>query len=135
MQLIREWTYPLTCAEDEIIHDHEYKNGTFGLIIMNSLSNAIRFELKSAEQWNCLWSLRLDLQWRQQEAFRCCSIMRDAWVIADYEQGRLLHITKDGRMKAVVEYEGGLRRVALLGTDIITILTTRKVNFHKLWND
>jgi hypothetical protein len=44
---------------------------------------------------------------------------------------RLVHVTKDGKMKSSCSYESTPWCATMFGSDIIVITTTQSINFHK----
>ncbi len=132
IKLIRESTAPHTCAEDELINDIVYRNETLALIITNKSDKSIRMELRSVETLDRIWSLRLDILTDNNIRFTCCLLTGNQWLVADHENGRLLHITKDGEMKKTIEYNPPPNRICLFRSNILVISKLGGVNFHNL---
>jgi hypothetical protein len=132
ISLITKWKSPDTCAEDESIDDIVYSNNNLLLTITNNSKTTVRVELRSAERFNRIWILPLEIVYNQNKTFCCCSLNNDEWLMADYETRRLLHITKDGKQKTTNTYSGIPHQVCRLGPRILAISTDSGVNLHKV---
>jgi hypothetical protein len=130
--LVKQWTTPYICRKDERVDDIVYGNSSLALMIANKLERSLRMELRSCETFERIWSIRLNMNFNQNKPFRCCSISSNEWLMADYENQRLLHITKDGELKATITYNGIPCRVVLFGSDYLAISRKNGINFHKL---
>ncbi|CAF3983289.1 unnamed protein product, partial [Rotaria sp. Silwood2] len=95
VNLIREWKSPDSCAQTEDITCIEYNNETLALLIRNNVNKTMRMELKSSMTFESIWSIQLDLVCNQEKTIRCCSLSNDEWLIADHENNRLIHVSKD----------------------------------------
>jgi hypothetical protein len=131
IELVKEWKSPDTCACSEIIHGILYNDGTLRVIIQNNSEKSLRIELRSAETLDCIWSLQLGIVCNQTIVFRCCLLTCDEWLVTDYETKRLLHITKDGKLKATIKYDDNPYRVNLFA-NMLVVSTIDGLNFHKL---
>jgi hypothetical protein len=131
IELVQEWKSPHTCARDEVIHDITYNDGTFGVIINNESEKSLRIELRSAVILDCIWSLGFDTICNRNSRFSCSLLTCDEWLVADYETKRLLHITKDGKLKTKIEYDA-IPYSASLFANMLVISRKGGVNFHKL---
>jgi len=69
---------------------------------------------------------------KQNLVFRCCLLTDDEWLVIDYEKERLLHITKDGKLKATIKYDPNPYRANLFA-NMLVVSTIDGLNFHKLW--
>ncbi|CAF0949127.1 unnamed protein product [Rotaria sp. Silwood1] len=98
IELIREWKHPLTCTKHEFIVSTFYNNENLALMVVNVLDKSLRMELRYSKTLDRIWTLQLDISWAQKLAFRCCSLSCNEWLIVDHETGRLLQITKDGKL-------------------------------------
>jgi hypothetical protein len=88
-------------------------------------------ELRSCTTLDCLWSLALDVVFKKI-TFRCCSLSCDEWLVIDYNAGRLLHITADGKMKKTIPYKDIPYRATVFGPNTLAIATKKGINFHKI---
>ncbi len=68
----------------------------------------------------------------QNRPFRCCSLNCDEWLVMDYVAKHLLHITKDGKLKATIAYNAVPFRAALFCLNMLAISTEGGINFHQL---
>ncbi|UJR22966.1 hypothetical protein I4U23_025993 [Adineta vaga] len=132
IQLIRELKSPHTCSRDEVISGIVYNNGRLALIIVNITKKTLRIESRDAETLNRLWSLRLDIICNQNRKFGCCALRSDEWLVADYETKRLLYITKDGKVKKVIDYTPEPYHVSLFGANILAVSTKNDIRMHKI---
>jgi polyhydroxyalkanoate synthesis regulator phasin len=131
IKLTKEWKSLRKCASDEAIVNIIYNNGTLGVVIINTSKKSLRFELKSAETLDRIWSLGFDTLCNQNIVFRCCLLTNDEWLVIDYEAKRLLHVTKDGNLKTMIPYDSGLRSANLFAK-MLVVSTKSGVNFHNL---
>jgi hypothetical protein len=107
-------------------------NKTFVLMIRNVREKSVRIELRSWETLNQIWSLPLDIVCNQDRRFNCCSLRADEWLVADYETERLLHITKEGKIKRTTSYNAIPYCVTLFNTTILAVLRSGGINFHRI---
>ncbi|CAF1190236.1 unnamed protein product [Adineta steineri] len=131
IKLIKEWKYPLTCAQDEVISGTVYNDEKLALMIMSEAEKSLRIELRNVKTLDRIWSLRLDIVCTQSIAFRCCSLTCDQWLVSDYETRRLLHITENGKVKKAITYNAIPYRANLFG-HMLAISRNDGVNLHKL---
>ena len=129
--LVKEWKSPQTCARNEIIDNIVYNDGTLGAVIKNVTEKSLRFELRSVETLDCIWSLRFDTVCNQNISFRCCSLANDEWLVVDYETGRLLHITRDGNLKTTIPYDNA-PNLATIFANMLVISRPGGIDFRKL---
>jgi hypothetical protein len=127
-----QWQSPNICRKDEYIDIITYNNNKLAMIIRNSSTNTIRIELRSSESLDCIWILPLDIVWNPRQPFYCCSFVGEDWLVADYETGRLLHVTKAGRLKSVLPYNTIPYCVTLFGSNMLAVSTKNAINFHEL---
>jgi hypothetical protein len=128
---VKEWKSPQTCAGDEAMHTIKYNNGTLGVVIKNETEKSLRLELRSAETIDCIWSLGFDTVCNQSFAFGCSSLTNDEWLVADYETQRLLHITRDGKLKTTIPYDG-TPYSATIFANMLVISRAGGIDFRKL---
>ncbi|CAF3485928.1 unnamed protein product [Rotaria socialis] len=105
MQLIKEWTHPVSCTEDEIIYDMLHKNVDLALLVDFNLDKSLRIELRSVETLDRIWSLDFGITRVQNLVFHFFSLTHNEWVAVDYQNRRLIQITKDGKIKQTVQYQ------------------------------
>ncbi len=132
ISLVRKWKSPDTCAIDEFIDDIVYNNNNLLLIITNNSKTTVRVELRSSETFNRIWILPLEIIYNQNKTFCCCSLNNDQWLMTDYENQRLLHITKNGKQKTTITYIKTPHQVCRFGSYILAISTDIGVNLHKI---
>jgi hypothetical protein len=131
-KLGKQWQSPDICKIDEYIDNITYNNKKLAMMIRNNSTNTIRIEVKSSETLDRIWTLPLDLGWNPTKPFYCCPFIGEDWVIADYETGRLLHITKSGRMKSIIPYNTIPYCVTLFGPKMFAVATKDGINFHEI---
>jgi hypothetical protein len=131
IELIKEWKSPQTCAQHEIIHKIVYNDGVLGVVIKNTTEKSFRLELKSAETLDRIWSLGFDTVCNKNTAFRCCLLTNDEWLVTDYETKRLLHVSKNGKLKTTIPYKSTPNYVNIFA-NMLVVSTNGGVNFHKL---
>ncbi|CAF3418067.1 unnamed protein product [Rotaria sp. Silwood1] len=132
IELIGEWKHPLTCDKDETICDIVYNNGNLALLIMNLSEKSVRIELRHAETLAWIWTLQLDIRCVQYIAFGCCSLTCNEWLVVDYESGRLLQVTEDGKIKKTIMYYPSPYRATLFNLNKLAVLTMNHVNLHTI---
>ncbi|CAF0962035.1 unnamed protein product [Rotaria sordida] len=130
IKLIKEWKCPLTCTKDEAINSIVYNHENLALMIMNKSKKSLRIELRYAKTLNRIWLLQLDIRWVQNKAFRCCSLSCNEWLVVDYETGRLLQITKDGKIKKTIQYHPIPYCATLFDLNKLAVSTVNGVNLH-----
>ncbi len=131
ISVIKKWKSPKTCTTDEWIDDIGYNNGALAVVIRNKIEQSIRMELRCCKTLDRLWSLLLDIKYNKDIPFRCCSLDCNGWLVADYNARRLLHITRDGKMKQTIIYKAIPLRITMFTSDINAISTGRGLNLHK----
>ena len=134
MEYIQKWTSPDTCTEEEFIYDICYNRKRLLLMIANGLHKTIRMDLKSLRTFQCLWSLQLDIDFRYH-AFRCCLFNGNEWLVNDWYGSRLLHITKDLKIKDIQMYQEKPWRACVFSTNTLVITTMNSFHFHVLTVD
>lgn len=128
----KQWQSPDLCKKDEYIDVITYNNKKLAMIIRNHTNNTIRIESRSSDTLDCIWTLPLDLGWNPRKPFHCCPFINEDWLVADFENGRLLHITKSGRIKATIPYNTIPYCVTLFGSRMLAVSTKDGINFHEL---
>jgi hypothetical protein len=132
IRLVKQWESPFTCRRDEQIDDIVYGDSTLALMITNKLERSVRMELRLAGTLERLWSFRFDINYDPKTPFHCCSIRSNEWLMTDYQNERLIHITKDGELKTTIKYNAVPYHVALFGSNMLAISRKNGINFHKL---
>ncbi|CAF4093329.1 unnamed protein product [Rotaria sordida] len=132
IKLVNKWKSPYTCNKNEYIDNIVYDNFKLALMITNKLQKSVRMELRSSKTLQRIWSLQLDIVCCQNKPFRCCSINSNEWLVADYQNRRLLHITEDGNLKTMITYDSIPCHVVLFGLDTLVISRNSGINFHRL---
>ncbi|CAF1003906.1 unnamed protein product [Rotaria sordida] len=132
IELIKEWKYPHTCTNDEFITDIVYNNGHLALIVMNKPEKSVLIDLRNAKTLSRIWTFQPDIRWVQNKIFRCCSLTCNEWLMVDYETGRLLQITKDGKIKKTIKYHPAPYRAILFGLNKLAASTMTDVRLHAI---
>jgi hypothetical protein len=132
IQFIKNWSSPFTCKKNEQIDRILYTNETIALLITNPSNKSVRIELRFSKTLDFLWGLALNIKCTKQIAFHCCLLSFDEWLIADYENCHLIHITKCGQIKATIKYPVVPYRVNLFNQNILVVLTKTGKSFHQL---
>ena len=131
IKLVTEWKSPFTCANNEWIPSIQYNNEKLGLLIRNHPEKSLHMELRSVDTFDRIWLLKFDTVCEQNISFRFCSLTCNEWLVGDYEKKRLLQITNDGKLKAVVPYEN-IPYCLTLFRNMLAISTYSPINIHKL---
>ena len=108
-----------------------YHNGTLGMLIINRTEKSLRMELRSADTLSCIWSLVTDTVCNENQIFRCCSLTCDEWLVTDYENKRLLRITKDGKLKTTLPYNKSPYSANMF-RNLLVVSANPELIFHKL---
>jgi len=132
IQFVKQWTSPLTCNKNEFIKDIVYDNQTLALTIYNKKFFTKRIELRSLTKFDYLWSLQLDIPGECYNTLRCCSLYDNQWLVADFHNQRLFHISNQGKLKTVYTYNNSPWYMNLFTQNILVISTQNSINFHKL---
>lgn len=127
-QQLKVWHSPVTCAKDEIICDLKYANHHLAIPISSKHRPNSRIELRSAETFECLWSVSI------HGRCRCCSINGDQWLVMDQDDSRFYHISADGGLLKMDRYEHHepLEDLIPWGENQLAVLTKHSVNLHDL---
>ncbi|UJR21946.1 hypothetical protein I4U23_025015 [Adineta vaga] len=132
IELVKQWQSPDTCARDEVINGIVYNNDTLVLMIKNPSEKTIHIEMRSSATLDRLWSVRLNIAYSLNIRTRCCLLSNDQWLVVDRNTSRILHISKDGKVKASTTYTPPPFCAALFNQDMLAISTARGVNLHRL---
>ena len=128
----KQWQSPDICKPDEYIDVVTYNKKKLAMIIRNSSNNTLRMELRSSDSLDRIWFIPLDLIWNPSKPYHCCSFIEEDWLISDYESGRLLQITKAGRVKSVIPYNTIPYCATQFGPNTLAVSTKTGINFHSL---
>lgn len=132
IQFVKKWLSPFICKKNEQIDCIVYSNETLALLITNLSDKSVRIELRFAATLDYLWALPLDIKSTKKIAFHCCVLSFDEWLVADYENCRLIHITKCGQIKGTIGYPAIPYRINLFNQNILVVLTKSCKAFHQL---
>ena len=131
--LVKQWNPPESCTEDEFINDIAYNNGALAFMIENTSNETMKIELRLSTTLDRLWSLPLDLPSIEGEwIYRVCLLKYDEWLVIDDKTSKLLHISKDGKLKVTEKYDPTPINAVLFGSDILAIRTTNCVNLYNV---
>ncbi|CAF1151241.1 unnamed protein product [Rotaria sordida] len=131
-KLDNQWQSPNICKPDEYIDIITSNKKNLAIIIRNNTNKTIRLELRSSETLDCMWSLLLDILWNRNKPFHCCPFINEDWLVADYETGRLLHITKTGKIKSTIPYNTIPYCVTMFGSNTLVVSAKDGIHFHNL---
>jgi hypothetical protein len=131
IEFVKHWKSPNTCSKIEGIHDMSYNNEKLFLIIENRIKKTVRVELRSSITLDCLWSLPLDSADKQNVQIRCCLFNDVEWIVTHHDLHCLLHITKDGTLKASCPYTPAPHFTSTFGSNLLVVATSKSVNLHK----
>ena len=125
IQLANQWQYPTTPVptQQEKIDNIVYSNGTLALLLRNPADKSVRLELRFSSTFDHLWSLALDITSNKNIPFHLCSLSFDEWLVADYQNNALLHITKSGQIKSTTKYPVAPFHVHLFKQRLLVVLT------------
>ena len=132
IKYIDEWKSPKTCENNECIDNIYCHNDTIILTIINQINKSVRIELRSVKTFDFIWMVKFDFQWKQNKTFSICSINSNQWIMTDYENKRLWHISNDGKIKTIIDYHAIPYRICPFGPSILAVATDNEVVLHKL---
>ncbi|CAF2120138.1 unnamed protein product [Rotaria magnacalcarata] len=130
---MKQWKSPQSCNSDEVINNIAYNNETLALIIENETNNKKRIELRSLSTFDPLWSTSFNAAyhftpWNK----RVCVLKYNEWLVIDYGNSCLFHVSKDGQVKANRSYKPTINNAFLFGTNILVIKTLDNVNCYRI---
>ncbi|CAM4845884.1 unnamed protein product [Rotaria magnacalcarata] len=131
---MKQWKSPQSCNSDEVINNIAYNNETLALIIENETNNKKRIELRSLSTFDPLWSTSFNAAyhftpWNN----RVCVLKYNEWLVIDYGDSRLFHVSKDGQVKSKCSYKPRVNNAVLFGTNILVIKTLENVNCYRIY--
>ncbi len=132
IELVKQWQSPDTCTRDEVINGIVYNNGTLAMMIKNPSEKTIHIEIRSSATLDRIWSVRLNIAYSQNIRTRCCLLTHHEWLVVDRNTSRILHISKDGKVKSSSAYNPPPFCGTIFDHNILAISTARGVNIHKL---
>jgi hypothetical protein len=132
LAFVKKWASPDLCTMDEAIDGIICNDNKLALMISNDAKKFVRLELRSVASLSRIWSLPLDMIYNEIQAYRFCLMNNDEWLVADHNSSRLLHISKDGKMKSVGPYRPAPCCVIKFGENILVVSTKSVVQFHQL---
>ncbi|CAF2933592.1 unnamed protein product [Rotaria sp. Silwood2] len=90
-------------------------------------------ELRSSSTLEKLWSLTFDTMHSiGRKVYRVCLLKYDEWLVIDHNNSRLLHVSKDGKVKAQRSYEPTAHNAVLFGSNILAIRTANCLNYYRV---
>ncbi|CAF1261440.1 unnamed protein product [Adineta steineri] len=131
MAFVKKWTSPDTCVKDEAIDGIFYNNDKLALMISSDAQKSVRIELRVASSLKVVWSLRLDLIYDENQAYRFCLINNDEWLVSDHTGSRLLHISNDGKIKSIVAYQPAPCCAVKFTPNMLAVSTKSVIQLHK----
>ncbi|CAF1005461.1 unnamed protein product [Rotaria magnacalcarata] len=130
---MKQWKSPQTCNSDEFINSIAYNNETLALIIDNRTNRIKRIELRSSSTFDQLWSTTFNASYHYGHWMnRVCVLKYNEWLVIDYYNSRIFHVSKDGQVKAKRSYESLPINAVLLGTNILAIKMGGDVNCYRI---
>jgi hypothetical protein len=132
-QFIKQWKSPQSCKSNEFINSIDYNNETLALIIENQINYKKRIELRSSATFDQLWSTTFNAshdhgQWIN----RVCVFKYNEWLVIDHKNSRIIHVSKDGQVKANRSYKPRVNNAVLFGTNILATKTADNVNCYRI---
>jgi len=131
-QLGKQYQSPQICHADEYIDMITCKKTKIALIIRNSTSKSIRLELRTEDKLQQIWTCVLDIQWKYDKPFHCCPFISEDWLVADYQTGRLIQISRSGRVKSILKYNTIPFCVTRFGPNNLALSTENGIHFHEV---
>lgn len=133
IQLVNRWQYPTANVptRQEQIEKIVFNNGTLALLLKNPSDKSLRLELRFSATFDPLWSLPLDITANRNIPFQFCSLSFDEWLVADYQNTALLHITKSGQIKAKTKYPVAPFHAHLFKQHLLVVLTRYGKYIHR----
>ncbi|CAF3789153.1 unnamed protein product [Rotaria socialis] len=130
---MRQWSSSQTCNSDELINNIAYNNGTLAFIIENITNDKKRIELRSSSTFDQLWSTTFNASYHYGHWMnRVCVLKYNEWLVIDHKNSHLLHVSKDGQVKAKRSYEPTVSNAVLFGTNILVIKTVDNGNSYRI---
>lgn len=132
IEFVKRWESSSLCSKDESIDGIVYKNKTLAMMISNESTKAIRLELRLSKTLERLWVLPLYLVYNPEQAYRFASFNGDEWLVADYHNARLLHISREGTVISTSNYHPTPLCLCTFSRSILAVSTKKGFFFHKI---
>lgn len=132
VDLIKEWTSPTTCENNQGIHDIKYCNQTIAISIKDPKEHHRGLVLKSAETFNTIWSYSL-IASPSIRLFTCCPINAHEWLIIDGASQKIFQITQDGKLKNDGNYPHVPYRANLFHSTVLAISAEVDLRFYRIF--
>ncbi|CAF4319666.1 unnamed protein product, partial [Rotaria magnacalcarata] len=111
---MKQWKSSQSCNSDELINNIAYNNETLALIIENRTNDKKRIELRSSSTFDQLWSTTFNASYRLEYWMdRVCVLKYNEWLVIDYGNSRLFHVSKDGQVKSKCSYKPTINNAVL----------------------
>ncbi|CAF4437657.1 unnamed protein product [Rotaria magnacalcarata] len=100
----------------------------------NRTNDKKRIELRSSSTFDQLWSTTFNASYRLEYWMdRVCVLKYNEWLVIDYGNSRLFHVSKDGQVKSKCSYKPTINNAVLFGTNILVIKTLKNVNCYRIY--
>ncbi|CAF3318505.1 unnamed protein product [Rotaria socialis] len=132
IEFIKEWKHPITCTKDEIIYDMAHKNENLAVLVGNRSDQSLRIELRYVETLDCIWTLDLRIKRVQNLVFRFSPLTCNEWLVVDYQNGKLIQISRDGKLKISIQYHTVPRRAILFDMNKLLVSAENTVYVHTI---
>ncbi|CAF5217786.1 unnamed protein product [Rotaria magnacalcarata] len=130
---MKQWKSSQSCNSDELINNIAYNNETLALIIENRTNDKKRIEHRSSSTFDQLWSTTFNASYRLEYWMdRVCVLKYNEWLVIDYGNSRLFHVSKDGQVTANRSYKPRINNGILFGTNILVIKTLDNANCYRI---
>ena len=130
LEFVKEWQLFVICPIYESILTFSYGNERLALVISNSQAFLNRLDLHSSITFEVLWSIPLGM------LVRCCPINNDQWIMVNYLESQILHISFDGKIlqdyKDKSSSRNPITNAVQWDNDTIITATMKDINLHKL---
>jgi len=130
---LKRWRSPQTCKQHESIHDINYTNNTILLTIGDSSNKTVRIELRSSITLKHYWKILIDINYiSYQSTIHSCLLKDDEWIIIGENTSNIYHISKDGILKKVYQYQQPVWNAITFGSNLLAIRTENNIHFHRI---
>ncbi|CAF1058007.1 unnamed protein product [Adineta steineri] len=127
---VKEHHSPISCKKDEFICSMSSTATVLALMIIKQNSE-VRLDLCSLSTLERQRSIEVDSTYLTHP-FRSCSVNGNQWILVNPNQSELWYISEDGDVNSKENYIGTPLQVAFMGTDTLVVLTTERINIHRL---
>ncbi|UJR14317.1 hypothetical protein I4U23_001311 [Adineta vaga] len=129
IEFIQERQISVMCSIYESILTFNYGNERLIFVICNAQTFQNRLELHSSLTFEILWTIPLNI------LTRCCSIRNDQWIIINYLESQLLHLSSDGTIlqdyKQISLSNNPIINAIQWAPNTIVTVTMKNLNLHK----